>query len=129
VVAKPEEMRLSTLEKYFFNPDGRGQKLMTLSYCDISATIPPSGKPDYLLLKKFLKKINQVKEKVKAKQKEDRLPPPLLDGREIMELLGLESGPKIGEIKDQLRDKELAGELKDKREAQDWLRKKGESKD
>jgi putative nucleotidyltransferase with HDIG domain len=129
VVAKPEEMRLSTLEKYFFNPDGRGQKLMTLSYCDISATIPPSGKPDYLLLKKFLKKINQVKEKVKAKQKEDRLPPPLLDGREIMELLGLESGPKIGEIKDRLRDKELAGELKDKREAQDWLKKKGESKD
>lgn len=121
VGAEPKEMRLSTLEKYFFNPDNRGKKLITLSYCDISATLPSSGKPDYELLEKFLKQIEEVKEQVKAKQEEEKLPPPLLDGHEIMKILKLKSGPKIGKIKDELRDRELAGELKSKAEAKEWL--------
>jgi len=121
VVAKPKEMRLSTLERYFFNPDNRGKKLLTLSYCDVSATIPPSGRPDYELLERFLREIEKVKGEVKAKQEEERLPPPLLDGHEIMKILKLKPGPRIGEIKDRLRDRELAGELKSKTEAKKWL--------
>jgi poly(A) polymerase len=122
VVAKPEEMRLSTLEKYFFHPSGRGKKLMTLSYCDISATVPASGKgPDYELLNKFLDQIKQVEDKVKQKQAQDKLPDPLLDGREIMEVLDIDSGSKVGEIKDEVRDLELSGKLKSKKEAKVWL--------
>ncbi len=123
VVAKPEEMRLSTLERYFFHPSGRGKKLMTLSYCDISATVPKSGQPDYELLCKFLDVIEQMEDEVLAMQEEKSMPPPLLDGKEIMEILDISSGPKIGEIKDKLRDLELSGKLKDKKGATKWLEK------
>lgn len=122
VVAKPEEMRLSTLEKYFFHPDGRGKKLMTLSYCDISATIPPSGKPDYELLIKFLNQIEKVEVKVREKQKADKLPQPFLDGNEIIKILSIKPGPKVGKIKDKLRDLELSGEISSKQEAMSWLK-------
>ncbi len=124
VVAKPEEMRLSTIEKYFFNPDDRGKKLLTLSYCDITATIPPSGEPDYELLNKFLDQIDEVKGQVKEKQAKEKLPPPLLDGNDIMNILNLEPGPKIGEIKNEIRDKELANKLKSEKEATKWLKEK-----
>jgi len=121
VTAKPEEMRLSTLEKYFFNPDHRGQKIITLSYCDITATVGKNG-PDYELLIKFLKQISKVKTQVKAKQKQAKLPKPLLNGKDIMKVLDLKSGPKVGKILNQLRDKELAGELKTKEQALAWLK-------
>jgi len=121
VIAKPEEMRLSTLEKYFFHPSGRGKKLMTLSYCDISATVPKSGQPDYELLCKFLEVIEKMEKDIKKLQEEKKMPPSLLDGNEIMEILNISPSFKIGEIKDRLRDLELSGKLETRKEAQKWL--------
>jgi poly(A) polymerase len=127
VVAKPKEMRLSTLEKYFFHPSGRGEKLMTLSYCDISATVPESGEgPDYELLNKFLDQIELVEKEVLKLQKERQLPPPLLDGHQIIKILNIKAGPLVGKVKDKIRDLELSGELRSKKEAKEWLLKNKE---
>jgi len=121
VTAKPEEMRLSTLEKYFFNPDHRGQKIITLSYCDITATVGKNG-PDYELLIKFLKQISKVKTQVMAMQKQAKLPKSLLNGKDIIKTLNIKSGPRVGQILKQLRDQELAGKLKTKAQALAWLK-------
>ena len=54
--SKVNVMKDTTIEKYFFNPNFPGQELMRLIFADISATIPPSGKPDFTEYQK-LKKI------------------------------------------------------------------------
>ncbi len=123
-----EQMRLSTLEKYFFNPDGRGAELLALSWADISATIPPSGKPDFSLFKKMIDKLAEVKEVIEANQKEKELPH-LLSGEEIMEMLKIKPSPLVGKIKQHLRDLQLAGKLKTKQEAKKYLRDHPELRD
>jgi len=121
VAIDPNTIRLSTLEKYFFNPDNRGSELLALSYADISATIPPSGKPDFTLFNRLIKKLNEVSVIIYEKQKEQALPH-LLDGNEIMRILNLKPSKKVGEIKDEIRDLQLAGKLKSEEEAIVWLK-------
>lgn len=49
-------------------------------------------------------------------------PAQLLNGRDIMAILQIPPGKKIGEILEKLHDLQLAGEIKTKEEAQEWLR-------
>ena len=48
---------------------------------------------------------------------------PFLNGKEIMDLIGMKPGPKLGEIIEHLREKQLAHEIKSKEEAILWLKK------
>ena len=123
VTAKPEEMRLTTFEKYFFREDGAGEDLLALSWTDISATVPPSGKPDYSIYKSFIKKIDEVRAAVHAAKKERILPPPLINGNEVMKTLKIKSGPEVGEVLARVREEQLAGRLKNKKEALLFLSK------
>jgi len=50
-------------------------------------------------------------------------PKPLLDGKEIMKILGISQGPKIGEITAQLLEYQLAKKIKTKKQALNWLNK------
>jgi tRNA nucleotidyltransferase/poly(A) polymerase len=50
-------------------------------------------------------------------------PPPLLHGEEIMEILELKPGKKVGMILAGLREKQLAGEIRTKKQALAWLKK------
>ncbi len=50
-------------------------------------------------------------------------PKPLLDGREIMALLGLEPGPKVGEAVRLVREAEAVGDVRTKMEAEVALRR------
>lgn len=115
-----DKMRLSTLEKYFFNPDGRGKELLALTWADISATIPPSGKPDFSLFNQMIKKLGEIKKIVEDNQKERELPH-LLSGEEIMEILHIKPSPLVGRIKQHLRDLQLAGDLKNSQQAKEYL--------
>ena len=49
-------------------------------------------------------------------------PAPLLKGEEVIKELGIKPGKLVGEILDQLREKQLGGEIKNKREALKWLK-------
>lgn len=118
-----DNMRLSTLERYFFNHDGRGGGLLALSWADISATVPKEGQPDFSLFKKLLQKLSQVSETIFNQQK-DRALPHLLSGQEIMKALNLPASKKIGEIKQELRELQLEGKIKTKEEALEYLIKK-----
>lgn len=50
-------------------------------------------------------------------------PPRLVTGNDIMEILGVPKGPRIGEILEKLREKQLAEEIKTKTHALTWLKK------
>jgi putative nucleotidyltransferase with HDIG domain len=68
-------------------------------------------------------------EKVKAAYEECRAefeskPKPLLTGQDIINTLKLKPGPEIGKVLDELMEKQLAGEIKTREEALDWLEAK-----
>jgi poly(A) polymerase len=123
ITAKPEEMRLTTFEKYFFREDGAGDDLLRLSWADISATVPPSGKPDFSIYNAFVKKIEEVRETVHAVKKERTLPSPLINGNEVMKALKIKSGPEVGKILAEIRELQLGGKLKTKSKAIKKLKK------
>jgi hypothetical protein len=108
VQGKIEGMRPSTIEKYFFNPNFPGSGLLQLAFVDAKATLPEIGQPDLTNFKQILKRISGLKKLV---AKRDRLPPPVLDGVEIMKNFKLPPGPKIGELLGALREAQLSGEL------------------
>ncbi|KKQ53651.1 MAG: tRNA nucleotidyltransferase/poly(A) polymerase [Parcubacteria group bacterium GW2011_GWA2_38_13] len=113
-----ENMKETTVEKYFFNDQFPGTELIMHSFCDVSATVPPSGKPDFTKYKLLKKRIASLKSKVKAKRD---LPPDILDGNEIMKILKIPSGKIIGEIKEYLRELQLRGKITTKEEAKKKL--------
>lgn len=117
--ADPETLRHTTVERYFFTEQNPGQELLELSLCDTGATIHADTKKPYLdSLDGMLKRIQEI---AKLKAQEDRLPPPLLNGNEIMKLLGIPPGPKIGEVLNQLREEQLAGKLTTKEAAEKFV--------
>ncbi|MFA5050741.1 MAG: CCA tRNA nucleotidyltransferase [Patescibacteria group bacterium] len=108
------KMRPQTIEKYFFNPNLPGENLLKLSFADISATILEKGHSDFGDFKNMLKRIKELK-KLSANKKE--LPKPILNGNEIMKEFKLKPGPRIGELLEILREKQLEGKIKDKKSA------------
>jgi len=108
VQGKIDEMRPSTIEKYFFNPNFPGLGLLQLTFVDVMATIPEIGQPDLTNFRQMQGRINGLKKLV---AKRNRLPPPILDGTEIMKNFKLPPGPKIGELLGVLREAQLSGEL------------------
>ncbi len=119
--ADPENMRHTTIEKYFFS-DKPGQELLQLSLCDTGATIhADTGKPYLDSLNAMLKRITEI---AALKAERDRLPPALLDGHEIMRELKLPPSQKIGELLTELRELQLSGTIKTKDEARLALKKK-----
>ena len=113
-----------TIEKYFFNPLVPGNDLLKLIYCDQMASFV-KGKPQLGSLPRLVKRIKMLLACLPARQGGRRqtkhLPPPLLDGREIMTVLKLKPGRLIGDLKDRLREAQLAGKVKNKKQAKDFL--------
>ena len=60
---------------------------------------------------------------MKTKKIRAQLPAPLLNGDEIMKLLKISPGKKVGELKENLREVQLSGQIKNKAEAKTYLRK------
>jgi poly(A) polymerase len=63
-----------------------------------------------------------VKE-AKELKKKPRIRPSLLTGNDLI-TLGMKPGPDMGALLHEIRDKQLADELKTKRAAKDWARKR-----
>lgn len=93
------------LHPYFLN-------LMQLFKADIEGTIPQ----DFSLYDEIY---DLYRKSMKEVPKE---PKPLLKGEDIMKELGIKPGEKVGQILDKLREKQLAKELKTKKQALKWLK-------
>lgn len=106
-----------TIEKYFFNAKNPGGDLLKLIYCDQMASLV-NGQPQLGSLPRLVRRIKQLLKNLRQKKS---LPPPLLKGDEIMEILKIQPGPPVGEALEKLREAQLAGRIKNKKEAKKFL--------
>ncbi len=122
VQGKIEEMRPSTIEKYFFNPNFPGVGLLQLTFADALATIPEVGEPDLENFYAIRKRIEGLRELVREK---NRLPKPVLSGDEIMGYFKLKPGKQVGELITALREAQLSGQVGAEDESVEDRKKKG----
>lgn len=116
---KAEKMKQTTIEKYFFKDQERGHDFLALIYIDAISAIPETGRSDLSSFYILVERIKQIKKLRKGKRD---LPKSLLDGDKIMELFNLKPGKRVGELKEALREAQLRGAVRDKREAVEFLR-------
>ena len=115
-----DEIRPSTLEKYFFNPNLPGRELLMVIYADSMAAVTQGGiKPDHLRhLDLLVKRIGELAAMGAGK----KLPPPLLDGCCIMKITGLKPGPEVGKLIAALREAQLEGKIATTKEAERFIK-------
>jgi poly(A) polymerase len=101
-------MRLSTLKR-FLGEDGIGE-LLELTRMDALAA---NGDLTYY---------NFCQEKLAELKQEEIHPEPLVRGRDLIEL-GLTPGPVFSQILAQIEEAQLSGELHNRQEAMDWVKK------
>lgn len=114
-----DQMRAATIEKHFLTPSRPGAKLLQLIFCDGSATIPPDGGPQLVHYRRLKERIREM-EALSAER--SRIPPPLLSGDEVMEILGVPSGPEVGRCLALLREEQLSGRIAGRADAVQFLR-------
>lgn len=115
--AQIDQMKDTTIEKYFYSESFPGEELMMVLFADISASIHASGKADFTDYKKIKQRIKKLSKNQKT------LPKPLIDGNDILKYLKVKSGPKIGKLLTLSREAQLNGKIKTKKEGLDYLKK------
>jgi len=118
--SKTSVMKDTTMEKYFFNPNFPGTELMMLIFADISATVPPSGKPDfteYNVLKRRIAKLAKISRNKKELVK------PLVNGHDLIKEFKLKSSPQIGKLLAISREAQLKGRIKTKKQGLSLVKK------
>jgi len=115
------KMRPRTIEKYFFNPHYSGQKLLQISFADISATITKEGPVSFDKFNQMIERISGLKELSENKKE---LPKPLITGDDIMKEFNLSPGPRIGKLLELIRAGQLSKKIKNKEQALNFLKKK-----
>lgn len=121
VNSKNEEMKNTTVEKYFLRDARLGENFMKLFWIDAQASIPEKGKPDISQYKRLKAKIKKVKSLRKKADSRGRVQP-IINGDEIMKEFNLKPGKKIGELLDLVREEQLSGKAKTKRRAIKFLK-------
>lgn len=109
----PMKLRATTIERYYLRNRELGNTFLAMQFADGAATLNAKKEPmlrEYRLIKSRIKKML-------AGKKTKKLPAPLLDGFEIMKATGQKPGPKIGEILTTLREAQLSGKIKTKKQA------------
>jgi len=111
-------IKATTLEKKFFKNPQLGKELLMVCFADDLACLTPHGPntAGYYILKEKIAALPKREEKIK-------LPPPLLDGHEIMKITGLAPGPAIGDLHLKLREAQLNKVVTNKEEAIEFIKK------
>ena len=115
------QMKATTLEKYFFSSRFPGNELLMVIFTDISASLPNRGKPTFDSYKKLKKRLASLQRQ--GRRQKASLPKPLLTGTELMKVTKLKSGPRVGELLAVLREAQLSGKIKTKNQALLLLKK------
>ena len=111
----PQKMKNTTVETYFLSDRHPSHHLLTLIECDARATIPadPSKQKSLGGFKIIKKRIAEILRKPKRS---------LLNGDEIMKILGIPQGVTVGKILIQLREAELSGKVNSKIQARRFIK-------
>lgn len=117
-----DKLRSRTIEKYFYDHPRRGKLLMRVVFCDSSASIQENGKPGLQAFRTFKKRLVEFEKQHHLTARKRALPPSLLNGEDIMHICKINPGPRVGELREALREEQLSGRLKTKRAARVWIR-------
>jgi putative nucleotidyltransferase with HDIG domain len=101
-----QKMRVSRLKRFMARPHFAEE--MILHKVDCESSHGSIENYDFLLQKQT------------EFASEPLIPPPLVSGRDVL-ALGWKAGPKIGEILEAVKDRQLEGALKTREEALDWI--------
>lgn len=112
----PKKMKNTTVEKYFLSERYPSRHLLTLIECDAKATIPadPVKQNNLYGLEIIKKRIASIQQKPKR---------PLLNGEEVMEILGISPGKNVGKVLAMVREAELSGKVDTKAQARRFIQK------
>ena len=111
VVIPLMEMTDSRRRHWFLQPYFRD--LLELYRADAMGIIPQDLSAYESLLKLFRHEIAKLK----------LMPRQLLSGKDIIKILNIEQGPKIGQILSKIREAQLAGKIKTKKDAKNFIKK------
>jgi len=120
VHGKTNELNTKTIEKYFFNPDKPSKNLLKLIFIDGLSTIDENKKPMTKLFYKLQKRMSEIKKATGSRG--NNLVKPLINGKDVIKKLNIKPSKKVGEILQDIRQKQLNGELKLRQEALDYLK-------
>lgn len=71
----------------------------------------------------YLENIQTLLERYFLQRETAITPPALINGQDLLELFRLQPGPQIGNILEQIREAQAAGEITTKQEALDWVQR------
>ena len=105
--------------KYFFSSKCPSRNFLKLLYIDGLATIGPNGKGFTGKYEQICRRISEIKKKTNSHG--TKLAKPLVNGKDIIDILNLRPGKEIGEMLEEVRTKQLTGELTSKKQALKYL--------
>lgn len=120
-LAQNPELSRRAVYRFFRDYDSAGLGICLLAVADqlaISAHLEADGQWQGLM-----RVIVQLFEQYFERFTESVQPEPLLNGREVMDTLGIEQGPEVGRIMDALREAQAAGEVTTRDEAVQLIRR------
>jgi poly(A) polymerase len=112
--------------RFFRDTGPAGVDICLLDIADVLAIYTPTGLQD--ALSKHLGVVRPLLEVYWEHRDEIVSPPSLLDGSELMKVLKLEPGPRVGQILEAIREAQAVGEVKTKAEALKFARELLESR-
>lgn len=114
----PKQAKSSTIAKRFLSPNHSGRDLLMVTFADAAAAVRPDGAVDTSRLKEYVEVVNELEKKFGGKRVK-----PLLNGDDVMRILGIKPGPKVKEALERLIDAQGAGEVTSPEEAEAFLKK------
>jgi poly(A) polymerase len=106
------DMKVGRRRHWFLHP--WFLELLELNRCDVEGTIPSDDSIRQKVLELYRKDLKEMPER----------PEKLLDGNDIMKILGLSPGPEIQKILDELHELQLEKKITTKEQALEWLQKR-----
>ncbi len=114
----PRILNKTTIEKYLFHKVYGGLSHMQLFLADAMACRPANVKLDLSRFKAAYKIWKEMGKSPKA-----TLPAPFLNGDAVMKILKIPPGIKVGEVLQLLREEQLNGRVKNKKDAEKFIKK------
>jgi putative nucleotidyltransferase with HDIG domain len=118
-IFKPAEMKRGLLERFFLKDPVSGRALLHLAYADVMGRKKAGGQPVPDNLRATMAAI----EDVRLNLAKSGAGGSLLSGQEVMQIGDLQAGPEVGQVLADLREAQLAGEITDQQQAQEFVKK------
>ncbi|MDD4995242.1 MAG: HD domain-containing protein [Patescibacteria group bacterium] len=114
----PKKLSFTEIESRFMRPDFPGDLLLALCWADIRG-----GKTSAEIVDLYMVHYLGVKNRIRGIRRRfpKGLPPRLLDGREVQNILKIKPGPRIAEILCDLRERQLEGKISTSGQAKKYL--------